>query len=194
MTTMVLDPTVDSQMAQLQASGADTFFNITTPKFAAQAIRKAWDSGWKPVHYLNNVSGSIGTVLTPAGLDKSVGLITTQYLKDPTDKAWANDKAIVDWTAFMKKYYPEGSLTAAENFYGWSVAQTLVQVLKQAGNDLTRANVMKQAASLKNFEVPGALPGIKLNTGPNDFAPFESVQLARFDGKEWARFGDIIGK
>ena len=190
----VTDPTVDSQMAQLQASGADTFFNITTPKFAAQAIRKAWDSGWKPVHYLNNVSGSIGTVLTPAGLDKSVGLITTQYLKDPTDKAWANDKAILDWQAFMKKYYPEGSLTAAENFYGWNVAQTMVQVIKQAGNDLTRANIMKQAASLKDFVLPGALPGIKLNTSATDFAPFESVQLARFDGKEWARFGDIIGK
>ncbi len=190
----VTDPTVDSQMAQLQASGADTFFNITTPKFAAQAIRKAWDSGWKPVHYLNNVSGSIGSTLRPAGLDKSLGLITTQYLKDQNDKAWANDPAVVEWTAFMKKYYPDGNLAASENFYGWSVAQTLVQVLKQSGNDLTRANVMKQAANLKNYEVPGALPGIKLNTSPTDFAPFESVQLARFDGKEWVRFGDVIGK
>jgi branched-chain amino acid transport system substrate-binding protein len=190
----VTDPTVDSQMAQLQASGADTFFNITTPKFGAQAIRKAWDSGWKPVHYLNNVSASIGTTLRPAGLDKSVGLITTQYLKDQNDKAWANDPAVVEWTAFMKKYYPDGNLVATENFYGWSVAQTLVQVLKQCGNDLTRANVMKQAASLKNFVLPGALPGIKLNTSATDFAPFESVQLARFDGKEWVRFGEIIGK
>jgi branched-chain amino acid transport system substrate-binding protein len=190
----VTDPTVDSQMAQLQASGADTFFNITTPKFGAQAIRKAWDSGWKPVHYLNNVSASIGTTLRPAGLDKSVGLITTQYLKDQNDKAWANDAAVIEWTAFMKKYYPDGNLVATENFYGWNVAQTLVQVLKQCGNDLTRANVMKQAASLKNFVLPGALPGIKLNTSPTDFAPFESVQLARFDGKEWVRFGDIIGK
>ena len=190
----VTDPTVDSQMAQLQASGADTFFNITTPKFAAQAIRKAWDSGWKPVHYLNNVSGSIGSTLRPAGLDKSLGLITTQYLKDQNDKAWANDPAVVEWTAFMKKYYPDGNLAASENFYGWSVAQTLVQVIKQAGNDLTRANVMKQAANLKNYEVPGALPGIKLNTSATDFAPFESVQLARFDGKEWVRFGEVIGK
>jgi branched-chain amino acid transport system substrate-binding protein len=190
----VTDPTVDSQMAQLQASGADTFFNITTPKFAAQAIRKAWDSGWKPVHYLNNVSGSIGSVLKPAGVDKAVGLITTQYLKDQNDKAWQNDPAVIEWTAFMKKYYPDGNLVASENFYGWSVAQTLVQVLKQAGNDLTRANVMKQAANLKDFVLPGALPGIKLNTSATDFAPFESVQLARFDGKEWARFGEIIGK
>lgn len=190
----VADPTVDSQIVQLQSSGADTFFNITTPKFAAQAIRKAYDIGWKPTHYLNNVSASIGTVLKPAGLDKSVGLITTQYLKDPTDKAWANDKAVQDWTAFMKKYYPDGSLVAAENFYGWNVAQTMVQVLKQAGDNLTRENVMKQAASLKDFALPGALPGIKLNTSATDFAPFESVQLARFDGKEWVRFGEVMGK
>ena len=190
----VTDPTVDSQMAQLQASGADTFFNITTPKFAAQAIRKAWDSGWKPLHYLNNVSGSIGSVLKPAGLDKSVGLITTQYLKDQNDKAWANDPAVVEWKAFMKKYYPDGNLAASENFYGWNVAQTLVQVLKQSGNDLTRANVMKQAANLKNYVVPGALPGIKLNTSATDFAPFESVQLARFNGLEYVRFGEIMGK
>jgi len=190
----VADPTVDSQIVQLQASGADTFFNITTPKFAAQAIRKAFDIGWKPLHYLNNVSASIGTVLTPAGLDKSVGLISTQYLKDPTDKAWANDPAVLEWTAFMKKYYPEGSLIAGENFYGWSVAQTMVQVLKQAGDNLTRDNVMKQAASLKDFVLPGALPGIKLNTSPTDFAPFESVQLIRFDGKEWVRFGEVMGK
>jgi branched-chain amino acid transport system substrate-binding protein len=190
----VTDPTVDSQMAQLQSSGADTLFNITTPKFAAQAIRKAWDSGWKPLHYLNNVSASIGSVLKPAGVDKSVGLITTAYLKDQNDKAWANDPAVVEWTAFMKKYYPDGNLAATENFYGWNVAQTLVQVLKQCGNNLTRANVMKQAASLKNYVVPGALPGIKLNTSATDFAPFESVQLARFNGVEWVRFGEIMGK
>jgi branched-chain amino acid transport system substrate-binding protein len=190
----VTDPTVDSQMAQLQASGADTFFNITTPKFAAQAIRKAWDSGWKPTHYLNNVSASIGTVLKPAGVDKAIGLITTQYLKDQNDKQWAKDPAVIEWTAFMKKYYPDGSLVASENFYGWNVAQTLVQVLKQSGNNLTRENVMKQAASLKDFVLPGALPGIKLNTSATDFAPFESVQLARFDGTDWARFGEIMGK
>jgi branched-chain amino acid transport system substrate-binding protein len=190
----VTDPTVDSQMAQLQSSGADTLFNITTPKFAAQAIRKAWDSGWKPLHYLNNVSASIGSVLKPAGVDKSVGLITTAYLKDQNDKAWANDPAVVEWTAFMKKYYPDGNLAATENFYGWNVAQTLVQVLKQCGNNLTRENVMKQAASLKNYVVPGALPGIKLNTSATDFAPFESVQLARFNGVEWVRFGEIMGK
>jgi branched-chain amino acid transport system substrate-binding protein len=190
----VTDPTVDSQMAQLQASGADTFFNITTPKFAAQAIRKAWDSGWKPVHYLNNVSASIGSVLTPAGLDKSVNLITTQYIKDPDDPDWKNDKAVLDWVAFMKKYYPEGNLHDASNMYGYTVAQTMVQVIKQCGNDLSRENVMKQAASLKNFEIATLLPGVKINTSATDFAPIESVQLAKFDGKTWVRFGDVMGK
>jgi len=190
----VADPTVDSQILQLQASGADTFFDITTPKFAAQAIRKAWDSGWKPVHYLNNVSAQIGSVLKPAGFDKSIGLITTQYLKDPDDPDWKDDKAMKDWVAFMQKYFPEGNLHDSSNVYGYTVAQTLVQALKQAGNDLTRANVMKQAASLKNFSPATLLPGIKINTSATDFAPIESVQLARFDGKTWARFGEVMGK
>ena len=188
------DPTVDSQMAQLQASGADTFFNITTPKFAAQAIRKAWDSGWKPLHYLNNVSAAIGSVLKPAGLDKSVGLITTAYIMDPDDAEFKNSKAIKDWVAFMQKYYPDGNLHDASNVYGYTVAQTLVQVLKQCGSNLTRENVMKQAASLKDFRVDTMLPGIKINTGATDFAPIESEQLAKFDGKEWVRFGEVIGK
>ncbi len=190
----VADPTVDSQMVQLQASGADVFFNITTPKFAAQAIRKAFDSGWKPVHYLNNVSASIGSVLTPAGLDKSSGLISTQYLKDPTDKAWEKDKDVLDWYAFMKKYYPDGNLTDASNFYGWVVAQTLVQVLKQSGDNLTRENVMKQAASLKDYSPPGMLPGIKMNTSATDYAPIQSVRLIQFDGKQWNGFSEVMGK
>jgi branched-chain amino acid transport system substrate-binding protein len=188
----VSEPTVDSQIVQLHGSGADVFVNITTPKFAAQAIRKAFDIGWKPVHYLNNVSVGVGSVLTPAGLDKSVGLISTAYLKDPVDTQWATDKAIVDWTAFMKKYYPDGSLIDNTNVYGYTVAQTLVQVLKQCGDNLTRENVMKQAASLKDFAPDTMLPGIKMNTGPKDFAPIESVQLMRFDGKSWVRFGNVI--
>ena len=190
----VTDPTVDSQMVQLQASGADVFFNITTPKFAAQAIRRAFDSGWKPVHYLNNVSASVGSVLTPAGLDKSVGLISTQYLKDPTDKAWASDPAVLEWIAFMAKYYPDGDKTDESNFYAWGVAKTMEHVLKQAGNNLTRDNIMKQAAGLKDFVIAAALPGIKINTSATDFAPFESVQLISFDGKQWNRFGEIMGK
>ena len=188
----VSDPTVDSQIVQLQGSGADVFVNITTPKFAAQAIRKAFDIGWKPVHYLNNVSTQIGSVLTPAGLDKSVGLISTAYIKDPLDSQWANDPAIVEWTAFMKKHYPDGSLIDNSNVYGYTVAQTMVQVLKQCGDNLTRENVMKQAASLKDFAPNTLLPGIKINTGPKDFAPIESVQLMRFDGKSWVRFGNVI--
>jgi len=189
----VTDPTVDSQMVQLQASGADTFFNITTPKFAAQAIRKAHDSGWKPVQYLNSVSNSIGSVLTPAGVEKAVGAISVQYLKDPQDPEWKNDKGMNEWRAFMAKYYPEGNITDVFNVSGYASVQTLVQVLKQCGDNLTRENVMKQAANLKNFELNVLLPGIKINTSPTDFAPLESVQLEKFDGKEWARFGQIMG-
>ena len=188
------DPTVDSQVAQLQASGADVFFNITTPKFAAQAIRKAYDSGWKPVQYLNSVSASIGSVLTPAGLDKSVGVFSVQYLKDPQDPDWKDDKGMNEWRAFMKKYYPEGNLTDAFNVSGYAAAQTMVQVLKQCGDNLTHENVMKQAANLKNFEINVLLPGIKINTSPTDFAPIESEQMVKFDGKEWIRFGEIMGK
>jgi ABC-type branched-subunit amino acid transport system substrate-binding protein len=188
------DPTVDSQIVQLQASGADVFFNITTPKFAAMAIRKAYDIGWKPLQFLNNVSASIGSVLTPAGLEQSTGIITTTYLKDPSDPAWKDDKGMNAWRAFMAKYYPEGKLTDVFNVSGYGAAQTLVQVLKQCGDNLTRANVMKQAANLKNFEVNVLLPGIKINTSPTDFAPIEAEQLARFDGKEWVRFGEIIGR
>jgi ABC-type branched-subunit amino acid transport system substrate-binding protein len=188
------DPTVDSQIVQLQGSGANVFFNIATPKFAAQAIRKAYDIGWKPVQYLNNVSASIGSVLIPAGLEKSVGIISTVYLKDQADPTWKDDKGLNDWRAFMAKYYPEGDLKDSGNVSGYGNAQTLVQVLKQCGDNLTRENVMKQAANLKNFESGVLLPGIKINTSAADFAPIESVQLARFDGKEWARFGEILGK
>jgi branched-chain amino acid transport system substrate-binding protein len=190
----VADPTVDSQIVQLQASGADTFFNITTPKFAAQAIRKAYDTGWKPTHYINNVSASIGSTLKPAGLDKSTGLISTQYFKDPLDDQWKNDPSVKEWKAFMAKYYPEGNLADASNMYGYIVSQTLHQVLRQAGDNLTRANIMKQAANLKGFRPDNLLPGIRINTDANDFAPIESEQLIRFDGQQWQRFGPIIGK
>ena len=187
----VTDPTVDSQIVNLKNSGANVFFNVTTPKFAAQAIKKAFEIGWKPTHFVNNVSASVGAVLKPAGLEASQGLITTQYLKDPTDPQWKNDKAYLDWLAFMKKYYPDGNLTDASNVFGYSVAQTMVQVLKQCGNDLSRANVMKQAANLKDFEVPMLLPGIKINTSPTDFAPIEQERLVKFDGKEWVGFSEI---
>lgn len=186
----VTDPTVDSQIVTLQGSGADTFFNITTPKFAAQAIRKVADVGWKPVHYLNQVSASVGSVLKPAGLDKSVGLISMQYIKDPTDPAWANDTAMKDYFAFMKKYLPGEDPMDGSATYGLAAAQLTVQVLKQCGDDLTRENVMKQAANIKNFQVPMALPGVLAATGPTDFAPFQTMQLVKFDGKTWVGFGE----
>jgi ABC-type branched-subunit amino acid transport system substrate-binding protein len=186
----VTDPTVDSQIVTLQASGADTFFNITTPKFAAQAIRKVADIGWKPVHYLNQVSASVGSVLKPAGLDKSVGLISMQYIKDPTEARWANDPAMKDYIAFMKKYVPEGDPMDGSAAYGMAAAQLITQVLKQCGDDLTRENVMRQAANLKNVQLPMALPGVTANTSPTDYAPFQTMQLVKFDGKTWEGFGE----
>jgi branched-chain amino acid transport system substrate-binding protein len=188
----VTDPTVDSQIVQLQASGADTFFNITTPKFAAQAIRKAYDIGWKPVQYLNNVSISVGSVLSPAGLEKSVGLITAAYLKEDTDARWANDPGMKQWREFMAKYLPDGNRADNFNIYGYTVAATLAQVLKQCGDDLTRENVMRQAANVKNLRLETLLPGILINTGPEDYAPLEAVQLQRFNGKQWELFGDVM--
>ena len=189
----VTDPTVDSQMLTLKASGADAFFNITTPKFAAQAIKKAAEIGWKPLHYLNNVSIGVASVMTPAGLENGVGIITAQYGKDPTDPQWANDPGMKDWLAWMKKYYPAGNATEANNVYGYGVAQTLVQVLKQCGDNLTRENVMKQAANL-DIQLPMSLPGVNIKTGPDDFYPIERSQLARFDGKTWVLFGKVYGR
>jgi len=188
----VTDPTIDSQIVNLKNSGANVFFNITTPKFAAQAIKKAHEIGWKPLHFLNNVSSSLGTVLKPAGLDASRDLITALYMKEVTDPQWRNDKGFQDWVAFMKKYYPDGALDDQANGFGYNVAILMTQVLKQCGNDFSRENIMKQAASVKNFELPLLLPGIKVNTSPTDFAPIEQEQLAKFDGEKWALFGEVI--
>ena len=188
----VTDPTIDSQIVNLKNSGANVFFNITTPKFAAQAIKKANEIGWKPLHFLNNVSSSLGTVLKPAGLEASRDLITALYMKEVTDPQWKNDKGFTEWVAFMKKYYPEGALDDQSNAFGYNVAILMTQVLKQAGNDLSRENIMKQAANVKNFELPLLLPGIKVNTSPTDFAPIEQEQLAKFDGEKWSLFGEII--
>jgi len=188
----VTDPTIDSQIVNLKNSGANVFFNITTPKFAAQAIKKAHEIGWKPLHFLNNVSSSLGTVLKPAGLDASRDLITALYMKEVTDPQWRNDKGFQDWVAFMKKYYPDGALDDQSNGFGYNVAILMTQVLKQCGNDFSRENIMKQAASVKNFELPLLLPGIKVNTSPTDFAPIEQEQLAKFDGEKWALFGEVI--
>lgn len=191
----VTDPTVDSQMVTLKNSGANVFFNITTPKFAAQAIKKAAEIGWKlDAHYLNSVSASVGSVLKPAGLDNAVGLITTQYLKDPTDPAWANDADFKAWTDWMKKYYPGGDLTNAFNVTAWTHALTMAQVLRQCGDNLTRENVMRQAANLNMQNVPMLLPGVEIKTGTDDYYPVEKEQLSKFDGKTWVRFGKVYGK
>ena len=187
------DPTIDSQVITLKSSGADTFFNITTPKFAAQAIRKAAEIGWKPAHYLNSVSSSVGTVLTPAGIDNAVGLITAGYIKDPTDPQFQKGKEWDDWLAWMQKYNPKGDLKDNFNVYGYTVAQTLVHVLKQAGDNLTRENIMKQAASL-DMTLPMLLPGVNIKTGPDDFYPIEREQLMKFDGKTWQLFGKVYGR
>lgn len=186
----VSDPTVDSQIATLKASGADTFVNVTTPKFAAQAIRKAYDIGWKPKQYLTNVAASVGSVLTPAGLDKSVGLLTVGYFKDPTDKQWDDDAGMKEWKAFMKASLPDLSLTDGNNTYAYIAAQTLVQVLKQCGDDLSRTNVMKQAANLKAFTPGLLLPGLSINTSPTNFSLFDRLELVTFNGTTWTPVAD----
>ncbi len=188
----VTDPTIDSQIVNLKSSGATVFFNITIPKFAVQAIKKSHDIGWKPVHYLNNVSSSLATVLKPAGLEASRGLITALYMKEVTDPQWKNDKGFQDWVAFMKKYYPEGALDDQANGYGYNVAILVAQTLRQCGSDLSRENIIRQAANLKNVELPLLLPGIKVNTSPTDHAPIEQEQLARFDGERWVTFGELF--
>ena len=187
----VTDPTIDSQIVNLKSSGANVFYNITIPKFAVQAIKKAHDIGWKPLHLLNNVSSSLGTVLKPAGLEASKGLITALYMKEITDPQWRNDRGYEDWLAWMKKYYPEGALDDQANAYAYLVSQTLVQVLKQCGNDLSRENIMSQVANIKDLTLPLLLPGIRINTSATDFAPIEQEQLAKFDGERWALFGEI---
>jgi branched-chain amino acid transport system substrate-binding protein len=186
------EPTIDSHIVRLKASGADVFFNITTPKFAAQAIKKNAEIGWKPLHFLNNVSASIGSVIKPAGMEAAQDIISSQYLKDPTDPQWKTDAGMKAWNAFLDKYYPEADRSDASVMYAYTVAQGLVHVLKNCGNDLTRENIMKQAASIKDLELPGLLPGIKVNTSATDFAPISSVQLIRFKGETWERFGEII--
>jgi branched-chain amino acid transport system substrate-binding protein len=188
----VTEPTIDSHMVKLKASGADVFFNIATPKFAAQAIKKAAELDWKPLHFLNNVSSSIGSVIKPAGFDNAQGIISAQYAKDPTDPQWKNDPGMKRFDDFLTKYFPDANRSDAFVVFGYNVAQTLEYTLKQAKDNLTRENVMKQAASLKDLELDGLLPGIKINTSPTDFAPLSSLQLIRLKGETWDRFGEIL--
>ena len=188
----VSEPTIDSHIVKLKATGADVFFNITTPKFAAQAIKKNAEIGWKPLHFLNNVSGSIGSVIKPAGFENAQDIISSQYFKDPTDAQWKGDKAMIAWNEFLDKYYPEANRADASVMYGYIVAQGLVHVLKSCGDNLTRENIMKQAASIRDYEPAGLLPGIKVNTSATDFAPLSQLQLIRFKGEHWERFGDVL--
>jgi branched-chain amino acid transport system substrate-binding protein len=185
----VTDPTVDSQIVALQATGADTFVDISTPKFAAQAIRKAYDIGWRPLHVLSYASAAVNAVMKPAGVDKAVGIISSTYFKDPTDPRWANDSDYLEYTAFMEKYLPGADKSDIFYTVGYMMAASVVKLLGQCGDDLTRENVMRQVAHL-DVRVPMLLPGIKLQTSPTDFYPMKSLQLERFDGKSFVLFGE----
>jgi branched-chain amino acid transport system substrate-binding protein len=186
------EPLVDSEVVRLQSTGANVFFNVATPKFAAQAIKKASEIGWKPLHILNNVSASIGSVLKPAGFEHAQGIVSAAYLKDAADEQWKNDADMKAWNAFMDKYVPDGDKKDSSHIYAYSVTRTMVQVLKQCGDDLTRENIMKQAANLRNFEPGLLLPGIAVNTSPTDFAPIEQLQLMKFAGETWHLFGNVM--
>jgi branched-chain amino acid transport system substrate-binding protein len=188
----VTDPTVDSQVIQLKNSGANVFFNISTPKFAAQAIRKAADIGWKPVHYLNNVSASVAAVLKPAGFENGQGIMTAAYLKDPTDHQWDNDAEMKTWREYMTKYMPAANMSDGNYVFAYAVATMMRETLKRCGDNLTRANVMKQAAGFQKFRIPLLLPGILVSTSATDFYPIQAVQLSRFKGETWELFGDIM--
>ncbi|HXN69136.1 MAG TPA: ABC transporter substrate-binding protein [Bradyrhizobium sp.] len=186
------EPTIDSHIVKLKSTGADVFFNVTTPKFAAQAIKKVNEIDWKVLHLLNNVSASIGSVMKPAGFENSQNIISSNYLKDTSDPQWVNDAGMKAFDEFLTKYFPEGNRVDGSVMYGYTVAQGLVYVLKNCGDNLTRENIMKQAASINNLELGGLLPGVKVQTSATDFAPISQLQLMKFKGEKWDLFGDII--
>jgi ABC-type branched-subunit amino acid transport system substrate-binding protein len=186
------EPTIDGHIVRLKSSGADVFINITTPKFAAQAIKKVAEIEWKPTHFLNNVSASVGSVIKPAGYENSQNIISAAYLKDASDPQWDNDPGMKQFYDFLAKDFPEGNKLDGGTVSGYGFAQVLIQVLKQCGDDLTRENVMKQAANLRDYRTEVLLPGIKINTSATDFAPLSQLQLMKFKGEKWELFGDII--
>src|ERR1700729_4210423 len=186
------EPTIDNHIVKLKATGADIFVDIGTPKFAAQAIKKVGEIDWKALHFLNNVSASLGSVIKPAGFENAQGIISAAYLKDVSDPQWDNDPGMKQFLAFLAKNFPEGDRLDQGTVVGYGVAQTLVQVLKQCGDDLTRENIMKQAANLKDFRTDVLLPGIRINTSPTNFAPISQLQLMVFKGERWVLFGDVI--
>jgi len=188
----VTDATADSQMVDLAATHATVFFNITTPKFAAQSIRKAYDLDWHPLQFIDNPAASVGTVMKPAGVEKARGVLSTGFVKDPTDPQFRDDADFKEWLAWMKKYFPEGSLEDPQNAVGYANAQTFVRVLKQCGDDLTRVNVMRQAANLKDFHPAMLIDGVDLSTAPKNYEPMRKLRMVRFDGERFTYFGEII--
>ena len=186
------EPTIDNHIVKLKATGADVFISVTTPKFAAQAIKKLAEIQWTPLHLVSNVSASVGSVIKPAGFENSQGILSAAYAKDGADAQWDNDPGMKKFYAFLEKYYPEGNKLDASVVYGYGAAQTMVKVLEMCGDNLTRENVMKQAASLKDFAPDTLLPGVKINTSATDFAPLKQLQMQRFKGEKWELFGDII--
>ncbi|SKA41787.1 amino acid/amide ABC transporter substrate-binding protein, HAAT family (TC 3.A.1.4.-) [Enhydrobacter aerosaccus] len=186
------DPTVDSQIIQLKDSGANVFFNIALPKFAAQAIRKAAEIGWKPIHYLNNVSSSVASTFKPAGYENGQGIITGLWMKDPTDRQWKDDAAMKAWRDWMATYLPGANQDDSNYVYAYAASFLMEQTLRKCGDDLTRENVMRQAANFQKLRVPVLLPGVTVSTSPTDFYPVQAVQLARFKGETWERFGEVI--
>jgi len=186
------EPTIDNHIVKLKATGADVFISITTPKFAAQAIKKLAEIDWKPMHIVSNVSASVGGVIKPAGFENAQGILSAAYAKDGADPQWDNDPGMKKFFAFLEKYYPEGNKLDGSVVYGYGVAQTMVKVIEMCGDNLTRENVMKQAASLKDFTPDTLLPGVKINTSATDFAPIEQLQMMRFKGEKWDLFGDIL--
>jgi branched-chain amino acid transport system substrate-binding protein len=191
-TYLTSDPTIDSQMVTMRESGADVFFAEATPKFAAQAIKKAASMGWKPLIILPSVSNSVSAVLQPAGIENTIGVVTGLYLKDPNDARWTDDPAMKDWLAWMKKYQPSASTGDLFNVQGYTAAQVMVEVLKNCKDDLSRDNIIKQATTLNGLALPMLLPGIKIHTEPNNVTPIRQIQMARFDGKSWVLFGDVL--
>jgi branched-chain amino acid transport system substrate-binding protein len=186
------EPTIDGHIVKLKSTGADTFISITTPKFAAQAIKKLGEIEWKPLHIVSNVSASVGSVMKPAGFENSQGILSAAYAKDGADPQWDNDPGMKKFYAFLEKYYPDANKLDGSVVFGYGVAQTMAKVIEMCGDNLTRENVMKQAASLKDFAPDTLLPGIKINTSSTDFAPIEQLQMMRFKGETWELFGDII--
>jgi ABC-type branched-subunit amino acid transport system substrate-binding protein len=188
----ITDPTVDSQIVSLQAAGATLFFNVATPKFSAMAIRKAFDIGWRPIQIVDSVGSSTGAAMKPAGFERSQGIISAHYQKDATDPRWKDDPGMRDFLAFMAKYVPTVDVADSGAYSGYNIARSFVQVLTQCGDELTRENLMRQAANLHDLALPMLLPGIKVNTSPTNFYPVNEMQLVRFEGDGWILFGDVI--